>query len=203
MTLGGNLPAARLAAGAIADAAADRQTALVLYAGDAYEIAPFVTDTAIIKRLLSGVASETVPDFGSRPSRGLRLAHHILKDQSIVQADIVLISDGGRFNKAALDETAALAKDGYIVHTVFVPATDSLPVFAPLPDRPSLDRVAQIGGGIAGAVNDLDPLVQRLKVSTAERLTRTSFGALAWFDLGRYLLLLALLPALFLFARAK
>ena len=203
MTLGGNLPAARLAAGAVADAAAQRQTALILYAGDAYAVAPFVTDTALIKRLLSGVASETVPDFGSRPARALRLARRMLKEQSILEADVVLISDGGRFNKAALDETAALKRDGHAVHTVFVPATDSLPVFAPLPDRPALDRVAMAGSGIGSAVDDLQPLISRLSVSTAERLAQTSFGALAWADLGRYLLVIALFPALFLFGRAK
>jgi len=83
-----------------------------------------------------------------------------------------------------------------------VPAAKALPPGAPRPDRAALDRLAGAGGGRAADIDNPQAVLDRVGASTAQHLAAGGFGVLAFADFGRWLLLLALVPALLLFRRS-
>lgn len=201
VALGGNMVAARLAASAVARAAAPRQTALVVYAGDAYVAAPFTADEDVFDPLVAAVDGDTVPDVGSRPARALRLAHRLFEGAAMIQGDAVLISDGGRVNEPTLQEARLLGEAKVRVHTLLVPMTGAAPRDLPAPDPGALAALARAGGGTAASLDDPDDLLEALREAPAQRLGESGFSALAYADLGRLLLGLALPLALLMFRR--
>lgn len=199
---GGRFKEARQAAEAVAQASGTRSVALVVYAGDAYSAVSPTTDREAIGTTLFALDADTVPDRGSHPERGLALARRILGEANVVAADIVLISDGDGVGQAAEREAAALRDKGWHLHTLFVPAAKSLPPGAPKPDAAALEKLAGEGGGKAGDVDSSGAVLDRVGASTAQHLAAGGYSVLAFHDLGRWLLLLALMPALVLFRRS-
>ena len=198
---GGNLAAARIAAARAAAAAAPRPVALVAYAGDVYLASSFTTDPAALDATLAALDGDTVPDAGSRPARALAMAGRLLAEAHILQGDVLLISDGGGVDRAAVAQARALDRAGQTVSALFVPATAALPDGAPRPDRAALDVLAAAGGGVAGDLGPSPALLDQLGEHPVRRLAHSDFAALAYLDLGRLVLLLALLPAALLFRR--
>ncbi|MGY2048209.1 vWA domain-containing protein [Methylobacterium sp. JK268] len=197
---GGRLDAARGVAQSLAEAAGSRQVALVVYAGDAYVAATPTTDRDALGTVLFALDGATVPERGSNPARGLALARRTLSGMGAVAADVVLLSDGGGVDAAARREAAGLTGDGHRLHTLFVP-TPALPPEAPPPDRAALDRLAAAGGGVAATVDAPASVLASVGETTARHLAAGGLAVLAWEDLGRWLLLAALPPALLLFRR--
>ncbi|GLS42419.1 VWA domain-containing protein [Methylobacterium brachythecii] len=202
VTEGGHFKEARQAAEAVALAAGSRSIALVIYAGDAYTAVSPTTDRDSIGTTLFALDSDTVPDRGSHPERGLTLARKILGEANVVAADVVLISDGDGIGQAAEREAAAIRDKGWHLHALFVPAGKALPPGTPRPDRAALDRLASQGSGRVADVASAEPVLDRVGASTAQHLAAGGYSVLAFQDLGRWLLLLALLPALALFRRS-
>jgi Ca-activated chloride channel family protein len=196
---GGNLTAARFAAQAVA-AAGTRQVALVVYAGDAFVASNLSSDRDALATTIAVLDGETVPVPGSRPARALALARELLEQARIVAGDVVLISDGGGFDTAALREVERLREGGRRLDTIYVP-TDELPPGTPRPSRATLDAAAAEAGGVSADVADPTPVVAQLSSGAATRLAATDYAVLAWADLGRFLLVASLLPALLLFRR--
>lgn len=199
---GGRFKEARQAAEAAAQAAGTRSVALVVYAGDAYTAVSPTTDREAVATTLFSLDADTVPDRGSHPERGLALARRILGEANVVAADVVLISDGDGIGQAAEREAAAIRDKGWHLHALFVPAGRTLPPGAPKPDQAALDRLAAAGGGMSADVDAPDPVLGRVGASTAQHLAAGGYSVLAFADLGRWLLLLAALPALALFRRS-
>jgi Ca-activated chloride channel family protein len=196
---GGNLTAARFAAQAVA-AAGTRQVALVVYAGDAFLASNFSSDRDALASTIAVLDGETVPVPGSRPARALALSRELLEQAGIVAGDVVLISDGGGFDAAALREVARLREEGHRLDTIYVP-TEELPPGAPRPSRATLDAAAAETGGVSADVADPLPVIAQISNGVATRLAATDYVVLAWADLGRFLLIVSLLPALLLFRR--
>ena len=199
---GGRFKQARQAAEAVAEAAGTRSVALVVYAGDAYTAVSPTTDREAIGTTLFALDGDTVPDRGSHPERGLALARRTLAEADVVAADVVLISDGDGIGQAAQREAAALRDRGWRLHALFAAPAKALPPGAPRPDRAALDRVAAEGGGEAADVDAPGAVLARVGASTAQHLAAGGYSVLAFADLGRWLLLLALAPALVLFRRS-
>ncbi len=192
---------ARNAARAIIDAAASRQAALIVYAGDAYLVSPFTTDLGELSTTVLALGGEIVPDPGTRPERALALARRTLAQANIAEGDVVLISDGGGIDAATLREGAALAKAGHSLTTLFVPAKAELPETAPVPDRVALTALAAAANGASADIGNPSALLARLGGRPALHLARGDYAVLAWSDYGRWLAAAALLPALLLFRR--
>ncbi len=199
---GGRFKEARQAVQAVAEAAGTRSVALVIYAGDAYTALPPTTDRDVIDTTLFAIDSETVPDRGSHPERGLVLARRILSESSVVAADVVLISDGDGIGQAAEREAATLRETGFTLSTLSVPAAATLPPGVPRPDPAALERLASLGGGRSADVSAPDAVLSQVGASTAQHLAAGGYGVLAFADFGRWLLLLALMPALVLFRKS-
>ncbi len=198
---GGNLQGVREAAAAVAEAAGTRPVALVVYAGDAYLAVSPTTDRDSLGTTLFALAADTVPDRGSHPERGLALAGRTLAEAGVIAADVVLVSDGDGIGEAALREAAAIRARGWRVVTLFVPATKPLPG-VPAPDPTALARLSAAGGGVSADIADPGPVLEAVGAPTAQHLAAGGYGVVAFADLGRWLLLLAALPALLLFRRS-
>lgn len=202
VTEGGRFKEARQAAEAVAEAAGTRSVALVVYAGDAYTAVSPTTDREAIGTTLFALDAETVPDRGSHPERALALARRILGESNVVSADIVLISDGDGIGQAAAREAKMVSDQGWRLHALFVPAGKSLPPGSPKPDRAALDRLVTEGGGTTADIDRIGPVLDHVGASTAQHLAAGGYAVLAFADIGRWLLLLALFPALILFRRS-
>lgn len=197
---GGHLPQALSAARLVAERSGSRPVALVVYAGDAYLASAFTTDAQVLSATIGLLDGETVPDSGSRPDRGLALAARTLEEADIVAGDVVLVTDGGGLDAAARAEVASIVDEGGRVSTLFVEPTLG-PAGEPLPTRDQVDALAELGDGLAGDALSPYAVVDAVGHRPAERLAESNVAALLWIDYGRYLLLLALLPALALFRR--
>lgn len=199
----GRLPQARAAARLLVERAGSRPVGLIVYAGDAYLASPLTTDSRVLGTAVAAFDGETVPDPGSRPERALALARRVLIESRTVAGDIILISDGGGLAESALREAAALASVGGRVSTAYVEHLATPEGMLPASGRALLDRVALAGGGVTGDVLDPVGLADRIGSRPASRLAKSDLALLLWTDYGRYLLVLALLPALGLFRRAS
>lgn len=174
-----------------------RPASVVIFAGDAYLVSAFTTDHAALSSTLAQLRPGDVPDQGSRPHRGLEFARRSLDDASILDGDIVLITDGGGTTDATFDEVRQLTTKRVRVSTVYVP-TD-VPT-APA-DPEALVRIASIGNGSSGDIRNLAPISEILSTETAARFAASDIAALIWRDYGRFLLLFAMIPTLLLFRK--
>ncbi len=206
VTDGGSLKDLRQTAQAVAEAAGTRAVALVVYAGDAYLAISPTTDRDSFGTTLFALDADTVPDRGSHPERGLALARRTLAEAGVVAADVVLITDGDGIGDAALREARALRARNWHLQGLFVPAGEggarALPPGAPKPDRAALDGVVRAGGGVVADLAQPAPVLDAVGAPTAQHLAAAGYTVLAFTDLGRWLLLLAALPALLLFRRS-
>lgn len=199
---GGGLKDLRQSAQAVAEAAGTRSVALVVYAGDAYLATPPTTDRDSLGTTLFALDADTVPDRGSHPERGLALARRTLSEAGTVAADVVLLTDGDGIGEAALREARAMRDRGWRLHGLFVPADRTLPPGAPKPDRAALDQLMAAGGGVAADLASPAPVLDAVGASTAQHLAAGGYTVLAFADLGRWLLVFAMVPALVLFRRS-
>ncbi|CAA2101122.1 hypothetical protein MBUL_01017 [Methylobacterium bullatum] len=199
---GGHLKEVRQIADSVAQAAGTRSVAVVVYAGDAYLAAPPTTDRDALSLVLFALDGDTVPDRGTHPERGLAIARRTLDEAGVIAGDVVLVTDGDGIGDAALREANAIRSKGWHLHAVFVPATKSLPDGSPKPDRAALDRVTGAGDGVTVDLDRPAALLDIVGASTAQHLAAGGYTVLAFADLGRWLILLALLPALVLFRRS-
>lgn len=194
---------AKLAALSAAEAAGTRQVAVIAFAGDAYLVAPPTTDQKGLETTLFAIDGQTVPDLGSAPARALGLARQTLKEAGAVAGDVVLISDGAGVDEGVRDEARALAADGHALHALYVApkhATGAPPGPAPS-GKPELEVLASLGGGASATVAETSAVDERLSRRAAERLGPGAYASLIWYDFGRWLLALAVAPALLLFRR--
>jgi Ca-activated chloride channel family protein len=199
---GGQLKDARQVAQGVAEAAGTRSVAVVVYAGDAYLAVPPTTDRDALGSTLFALDGDVIPDRGSHPERGLALARRTLGEAGVIAGDVVLITDGDGIGEAALREAAAIRGKGWHLHGLFVSAGPTLPKGTPRPDRTALDRLVAAGAGTSAEIEAPDPVLDRVGASTAQHLAAGGYTVLAFTDAGRWLILLALLPALVLFRRS-
>ncbi|MFK7944672.1 MAG: VWA domain-containing protein [Paracoccaceae bacterium] len=185
------LTAARL----VAEAARTRQTALVVYAGEAYLAAPFSIDARALSGTLALLDAETMPVQGSRPAAGLGTARKVLEDAQILAADVVLITDGAALGPDAISEVRLLAAQGWTVSAIQVPGT--------VDATGALDALVRTGGGTLATLEDPFPVVRQVESRPVRRLADTGFAMLVLEDYGRFLLLFALIPAFLMLPRGR
>lgn len=194
-----NFDRAILAAREVLISAGQRPASVVIFAGDAYLVSAFTSDHQALSTMLSELKAGVVPDAGSRPHLGLEFARRSLNDASILDGDIVLISDGGGITEASFEEITQLTKLRARVSTVFVPTNASV---APA-DPEALIRIASAGNGKSGDIRNLAPIAELLSSETSTRFAASDIAALIWSDYGRFLLILALFPALAMFRKGR
>ncbi len=186
----GQLEALITAARVVLARLGSRPAGLVVYAGDAFLAAPLTTDTRQLGLTVALLEADMITDPGSRPGRGLAEAIALLQAAEIVAGDVVLFTDGGGIDA----ETEARAGD--------LPGIGArlwaLSVGAPSAD---LTRLAALGGGGAYAATEAAALTDEMARGRAVRLGETDIALLYLEDLGRCLLIPALLLAALTFRR--
>ena len=174
---------AQAAAAGVLGAASGRPVGLMLYSGEAYEVAAPTADPATLESQIAVLGPDTMPGGGSRPAAALALARQMLAGSG--GADVVLISDGGGVDDATRAEAERLAAEGIGLSVL------------------TLDGAA--GGKVdVGAID----APARSPDAVFRRLSRTgglerdpALTALQFRDLGPFLAAFAALPLLSLFRR--
>ncbi|MEO9787220.1 MAG: VWA domain-containing protein [Aurantimonas coralicida] len=198
---GGSLDDAEAAAQLVLQRAGTRPVSLIVYAGEAYVATAFTTDPAALGSIVAVLDGETVPDPGSRSDRALALARRTLAEAQILRADVVLVTDGEGLGPAAFDEVAALRAEGAFVSAIHV-APSQRPGDMPPPDPAGLERLAAAGEGFFADATAPLAVADGIGRRRSDALAEGDYAVLHYTDYGRYLLVLALFPALALFRRS-
>jgi Ca-activated chloride channel family protein len=85
------------------------QTALVVYAAEAFAVVPLTDDGKTINALLSGLTTDMMPVQGSRADQALMQAYGLFENTGLLRGDILLVTDGLSQNESQMAE--ALLKD--------------------------------------------------------------------------------------------
>ncbi|GFE52262.1 hypothetical protein So717_40150 [Roseobacter cerasinus] len=165
-----------------------RPGGLIVFAGDAYVASDMTLDHVQLGQTLSLIDASTVPDAGSRPERALALALEVLEQAEILGGDVVLMSDGAGLDASSLQSAAAIADRGARLSLVALENPS-----------PAFGTHAAAGLGQVFALDQTDGLASWLRDGGRAALQEQDYLLLFWVDLGRYVLLLALLPLLTLF----
>lgn len=197
-TSGASLAALTTAARVVLGLAGSRPVALVLFAGDAYLASPFTNDLDVLAQTIGYLDGATVPDPGSRPELALTLAAETLAAAGVLAGDVVLVGDGGGMGQGARAAARRIAEAGARLSTVHLQPVPG----APPGDRAAMRDLARTGGGVAVDGGEMTALGRQIGGDFAGRLRASGYDALLWHDHGRWLLVLALGPALMLFRRA-
>jgi Ca-activated chloride channel family protein len=199
MTDGGNLDNAKAAASLLNDAADGRPVGLIVYAGDAYIATSPTIDPNIVASQIAVLDGTTMPDKGSNITAALRLASTMLDGAPGHRHDIVIIGDGGGIDAQSFAAAESLAAAEWRMSAIYVPR--ATPVYGMPEAQPDvLKRLAETGGGLSAATDSMGD-ISRL-AQAAPVVAGSDDVAMALIDdLGRYLLLAAMLPLLLMFRR--
>ena len=202
ITRGPALADAQAAAALVLQSAQGRPVGLMLYAADAYLASAPTSDAATLESLIAVLDAQTMPVQGSRPDIALASARELFLREGhpgVGGVDLILISDGGGVSPPALEEAQRLAEAGARLWTLGLASPP--PEGAPPADPEALARLAAAAGGAHAPASAPRPLLAQIEAARLTALARSERAAMAFDDLGRWLLLAALIPALALFRR--
>ena len=188
------------------------QSALVVYAADAFTVTPLTSDVDTILALLPNLETGLMPAQGTRADRAVKLALELFSNSGISHGDVLLVSDGLSDLEVKRVETLLGEKPGQRLSVLAVGTREGGPVPLTnggfLKDRDgaivitsvledNLRRIAQSGGGVYAAISaddiDINTLAYMMDSSIDDREARLSDRSTdIWRELGPWLLLFAL-----------
>ncbi|MEO8123526.1 MAG: VWA domain-containing protein [Burkholderiales bacterium] len=199
------------------------QTGLVVYAGDAFAVAPLTRDVNTLKAMLKVLSPELMPVQGSRADLGLLKAEALMQQAGVSSGQVLLIADGvdPDHRGAATDAAAKLRKDGYRVSVLGVGTEQGAPMAdagghllrdasgkleMTRRDLGAIEAVARAGGGRVLPMSDNGDALRAMLEPDAHARVDTGRGKLgatasAWVDKGPWLVLLLLPLAALAFRR--
>lgn len=135
------------------------ETALLVYAGDAFVVTPLTDDTDTIGNLLKAVGSDLMPVSGSRTITALELAERMLAQTPAGKAHVLLVTDGVAYDTGTT--VRRLRQDGIRTSVLAMGTEDGAPIptgkgfvtdgsgqiVIPRVDFEKLEQIAQEGGG--------------------------------------------------------
>ncbi|MDH3645440.1 MAG: VWA domain-containing protein [Gammaproteobacteria bacterium] len=194
------------------------QTAMIVYAADAFVVTPLTDDVATIGSQLSALTPELMPSQGSRTDVALQKAHELLLQAGRKRGDVLLVSDGADPDRAGA-VVGRLVADGFRVSVLgvgtesggpvpgqggFIKQSDGSIVIATL-DSAALRAVATRGGGIYQDLGADDRDILRIgSILEAVQPTQASERELTadvWREEGPWLVLFLLPLAALVFRR--
>ncbi len=187
------------------------QTALIVYAADAFTVTPLTEDTATISSQIKSLNTAIMPAQGSNTSKALELAHSLFKQTSQIKGHILLITDG--INENAIKVTESLLSPQYTLSVLGVGSTDGAPIplssgvflkdssgaiVIPKVNQSQLKKLASTASGsfrfLTTDDSDILHLLKPLNSGLDQNQTEsTELNTDTWFEAGPWLLL-ALLP---------
>jgi len=198
----------------------DGQTGLVVFAGDAFTVAPLTHDTDTIQALLSPLQPALMPAQGSRVDLGLLQAAKLMQQAGVQQGDILLLTDGFD-GERALDAAKQVYQEGYRVSVLGVGTDAGAPVptgnggflrdqrgemVLPVLQQDALRQLAAAGGGdytvITSGADDVRFLLSNMTPQQlAERTEASGMHTDMWESNGPWLAVLLLPLAALAFRR--
>jgi Ca-activated chloride channel family protein len=122
MTLSDTVPtrlhAARQALGMLSSESGARPIALIIYAGDAYLIAPPAFDKSVFDEHAALLAHGVIESEGSNLARALSLASSTISDSGFVAARVFVLSDTGGINASSMAAASYLADNGHQIDVI-------------------------------------------------------------------------------------
>ena len=105
----------------------DGRTGLVVFAGDAFLVAPLTRDADTLVHLLSAIDTSVIPVQGSRPDLGLAVARELLEKGKATTGEVILVTDGLKGPRTR-DTAETLAGRGIRVSVLAVGTEEGAPV---------------------------------------------------------------------------
>jgi Ca-activated chloride channel family protein len=187
----------------------DGQTALLVYAGDAFTVTPLTDDTETIDSQLSALTTDIMPSEGGNTELVLEKAVDLFKQAGLQKGQILLITDNVNIDKTL---PAVKALDGYTLSVLGVGTADGAPIALPeggfLKDEQGtivipkvntgdLAKLAQAGKGVYQTLTANDTDIQTLLAAVdkpVQQKGKENKNLLLdqWEDKGPWLLLLVL-----------
>ena len=196
------------------------QTALLVYAGEAFVVTPLTDDVETIKSQLNALEPDIMPALGNRPDKAVDLSLDLLRQAGRRQGHLLLITDEAEV-EAAEESVGSLRDEGYRLSILGVGTSHGVPV--PLPDGgflkgrngeiviPVLDekplrQLAALGGGRYVRLTKDDSDVALLTdyfsgANEGDEQVATELEADVWREQGPWLVLCLLPLAALLFRR--
>lgn len=196
------------------------QTALIVYAGDAFVVTPLTDDTETIAALLQSLSTSLMPLQGSKTDRAVEQALELLSNAGVRKGSLLLISDDVAEDE--IDKQAArVVEAGHRLSVIAVGTTEGAPIpdsaggfvknaagqiVVPKLNESGLKQLARQGGGIYSrlTIQDAD-IKQVLALSDGSLLgsdtEQTELQTDQWREEGPWLLLLLLPIASLAFRR--
>ncbi|WP_020158791.1 MULTISPECIES: vWA domain-containing protein [Methylobacter] len=187
----------------------DGQTALLVYAGDAFTVTPLTDDTETIASQLEALNTNIMPTQGSNTAVVLEKAQELFRQAGLQKGQLLLVTDG-----VDVDETLPAVKSlgSYQLSILGVGTAEGAPIALPaggfLKDEQGdivvtrlnvdeLTKLAQAGHGIYQSItaddSDIDTLLAALDQPIKEQGAEKKDGLLdQWQDKGPWILLLVL-----------
>ena len=194
------------------------QTALLVYAGDAFTVTPLTDDTATIRSQLTALDTGIMPAQGNRTNIAIEHAMDLLKQAGLGKGDMLLITDEVDLD-AARQAAAAVQRQGYRLSILGVGTPHGTPVslpdgsflkddkgeiVIPVLDEKPMRALARLGGGYYSRMTLDDTDIKVLDrvfsgVALEGGFARTKLETDVWKEQGPWLLigLLPLAAALF------
>ena len=197
------------------------QSALVVYAADAFAVTPLTTDVKTILALLPDLETGLMPAQGTRADHALERALELFDNSLVAQGDVLLVTDG--ISDMELQRLEALLEQnpGQRVSVLAIGTPDGGPIALRsgdfLKDRQgaivitrllaaNMRQLAGIGGGAYATIStddiDINTLNYVMKSSIGDsEAQKSDRSADLWRELGPFLLLFALPLAALAFRR--
>ena len=152
----------------------DGQTALIVYAGDAFTVTPLTEDTETIASQLSALTTDIMPSQGSDTALALNKSVELLKQAGLQRGEILLVTDGANFDNT-IDTVNTLAN--YHLSILGVGTAEGAPIkkieggfvkdsqgniVVPKLNGNELSRLAQKGNGLYKHISSNDSDIELL-----------------------------------------
>jgi Ca-activated chloride channel family protein len=196
----------------------DGQTALVVYAGDAFVVTPLSDDTETISLMLKAINPNIMPVQGSRVDIALNKSQELLKQAGYLSGDIIVISDSVNLQRSK-SIAQGLTKDRIYTSVLAIGTEAGAPIptqkgfvkdksgniVIPKIDINSMRKLAASGNGrfsqISGDSSDIEYLLPKIVDNNNQRSEdEDAFDTEKYIDEGSWLTLL-LIPLFVLLFR--
>lgn len=155
------LERARGAIATILRASPEAQLGLVVFAADAFSVAPLMSDPATLVHLLGHLDTATLPRAGARPDLGLDMAHAMLTRSGAAAGDVILVGDSPG-DARTLAAARALARAGFPLSVLAIGTPHGGPV--------------RLGSGAFALSEAGDAVIANLDVAALERIAAAGSG---------------------------
>ena len=197
------------------------QTALLVFAADAFVVMPLSDDYQTLEALLPSLSTDIMPAQGSVPSRAIELAIQLQKNAGARQGQILLITDGIDSTQSGSVQLLLEAEEQYRLSVLATGTSQGGPIPQPnggfLKDdsgaiiiarleQQALNAIANASGGVYQNMTIGDQDINQLLQSFTAPIVSDNSEALdieasIWRERGPWLVLLLLPLALLVFRR--